>query len=356
MSLDRTATSPACRRSRCHQDAQDVRHGFTLIELLVAVAIIALLIAILLPALSQARERARAGYCAANMRTWATSVHLYAAEAEGWLPMPGLVRTSVADPTPRVVTNPATGQWNNTPDDYWAYKSAANGALGYLAFPGFGADAEGNGTVSNSIADPENNSPCFWLTKGQRPAKYASMSFARAKPAVCPSYQNGVSIVVREPNSGILIESNLGTWKVGGAPENGLSYGFNTSLINVNAPGYSPNNPNYLTHRSAMLNAQNRPQTLAMFTEGAQTAISITRFGPIPNIANTKTVNGIPNQFSTNISLRHNGKANVAFVDGHVELLQLFPVNNTNGISSTNPSYLMIRSLYDQGVPAGPGM
>ncbi len=53
-------------------------HGFTLIELLVVVAIIALLISILLPALGKAKEQANRLYCATNLRSMATAMHLYA--------------------------------------------------------------------------------------------------------------------------------------------------------------------------------------------------------------------------------------------------------------------------------------
>ncbi len=56
------------------------RRAFTLIEILVVVAIIALLVAILLPALARAREQSRATVCKSNMRQLATAHVTYATE------------------------------------------------------------------------------------------------------------------------------------------------------------------------------------------------------------------------------------------------------------------------------------
>jgi prepilin-type N-terminal cleavage/methylation domain-containing protein/prepilin-type processing-associated H-X9-DG protein len=51
--------------------------GFTLVELLVVVAIIAVLIALLLPALSAVKERARRAYCGSNLRQIALAHQMY---------------------------------------------------------------------------------------------------------------------------------------------------------------------------------------------------------------------------------------------------------------------------------------
>ena len=88
------------RMSRSQQERARC-HGFTLIELLIVIAIVALLMAIMLPALGKVREQAKSAVCLMHMKSMALSWVLYADDNDTKLTMgtPYALAHSTSDPS-----------------------------------------------------------------------------------------------------------------------------------------------------------------------------------------------------------------------------------------------------------------
>ncbi|MEM9346151.1 MAG: prepilin-type N-terminal cleavage/methylation domain-containing protein [Planctomycetota bacterium] len=101
--------------------------GFTLIELLVVVSIIALLIAILLPALSRARISASESLCKSNLKQIVIASVSYATEDKGRFPNRGANISNNTDVNWATTANPVLDTPGNDSD-----QDARDMLLGYL--------------------------------------------------------------------------------------------------------------------------------------------------------------------------------------------------------------------------------
>jgi len=93
------------------QSIKTSARAFTLIELLVVIAIIAILASMLLPALSQAQAAGRAAVCKSNQRQLATASMTYALDSANWLnPLQTTIPSSGVETTYRVILWPYVGR------------------------------------------------------------------------------------------------------------------------------------------------------------------------------------------------------------------------------------------------------
>jgi prepilin-type N-terminal cleavage/methylation domain-containing protein len=120
--------------------------AFTLIELLVVIAIMALLIGILLPALTHARSSGRAVVCASNQRQLITAFSLYTDDHRGYA-MPHLQTAGVTRTYWYGQENIATQSLDHTRGTLTPYLPAAPGDRSVFECP---AQPEGSYTTQGS--------------------------------------------------------------------------------------------------------------------------------------------------------------------------------------------------------------
>jgi prepilin-type N-terminal cleavage/methylation domain-containing protein len=120
------AAAPHLLRAVCRRR----RRAFTLVELLVVIGIIAVLISLLLPTMSQAREQARRAACLNNVRQLTNAVMMYLAENQQVLPEACSANTPLEAPlSPRTLFRPA---WTSFSPGVYVLPSIGGLLRGYL--------------------------------------------------------------------------------------------------------------------------------------------------------------------------------------------------------------------------------
>jgi len=230
--------------------------AFTLVELLVVIGIIAILLGILLPTISRARQQAQSLKCLANLRTLGQAMHMYASANANYLPYPTTtLRTAAGDPQGFL--------WYNAVDPYLLSSRAA------------AAEQQNRTGVAND--------------RTYRAYKQ------------CVVYEN--------------FEGSKTTGGQGSTQEFAKTYKMNSHLRRVPRKQTSTGATDWDGRGTqAKITDVHRTAEFVMIGDG----LSLDQTGPIPSQAES-------GQFSFEVNdigqappaLRHNGGANILFVDGH---------------------------------------
>lgn len=261
-------------------------HGFTLVELLVVVGTIAILIAILLPTLGRAREQALGVQCASNMRQLAVGFQMYAQAYRG-ATLPGRMPNLSAAQNVYFVGNGEA--WRPR---WYALMGAMTGIYAYDQPSPLQAD-ENSKPVDNKVflcpGVPE------WTNSRHYPFGYNFQFLGNSRNLV--GTPSGVFRPINWPVNIAKIKSSSST------------------VLFADSMGTAAGKPRHLR-----IGYRNEPTTHNFALGNHAFTLDPPRLTPLSDRCDD---NNRADEHRSAPDPRHRRRANVAFVDGHVEAMTL---------------------------------
>jgi prepilin-type N-terminal cleavage/methylation domain-containing protein/prepilin-type processing-associated H-X9-DG protein len=296
------------------------RRGFTLVELLIVVAIIALLVAMLLPALTKARRAANQVACMSNMRQIVMAVLTYTMDNRGRL-MPALIYP--------------IGKNQPYPDGFfWAAELVHQN---YLQAP----NLPHSPTIPNNALAPQPDAGVFDCPDAIRPGEWDADANGLNNNGTYPTdpRNNGWCYMIDDnPRNDGQPAYGTATYYELNCRLNGYTSNYNNGTFNPPFMYFASGTDKLGQTEAQAIANQQYSRVLSM----VQHADTLVLLGEAANINwNTQTpsvVNGITH-YAPRLGARHgsysanrtNAYTNFAFFDGHVASVPTQPIDQNNG-------------------------
>lgn len=288
--------------------------GFTLVELLVVIAIIALLTSILLPSLAGAREAARRAACGVHMSDIGKALPMYTTDFDDWLPGPNTSGLGLTQGGSGSITNATTSP--TTPVQNMDWMSPLLGRS--MNLPAANIDRLVR-SLNQDLACPSNDVKYDYIYPGNR----STLGSYNASDIRYCSYAAALMFMA--------VPMSSPPWAGKWVTENQYASGMRVQL----PLGYRPKVGNVGTATDKVFVMEG-----ARYVSGEQTSFNdltyqddggnYTMYGPPTRLGGDPFENlprsspFEPDDITRRFAMRHSGKMNVVYFDGHIEALDGF--------------------------------